>query len=242
MVLSDQAPVDVIMPTVHSQSDRLLDRQLFPKDHYLVTGSDTGVGKSHFSCRLLETLAIDGDRVIGLKPVAAGGRIVNGIVQNDDAIALRNHGTLQLPYAVHSPYTLRSPVSPDIAAPLDGVVIKPERIAALHARLRARAWSVTEGLGGWRVPLAPGFGLDRLAGMLDCRVVVVVALRVGCINHALLTLESVARSSAILHGWVANRIDTAGQWDGEMVETIARESGLQPLAVLAHDRSSQQQP
>ncbi len=178
---------------------------------WFVTGTDTGVGKTLVACALLHVLAGRHARVVGMKPVAAGAeRDAQGRWVNDDVQALRAAGTLAVEPALDNPVLLHDPVSPHIAAERAGRAIDIAAIARACARLRERADAVVvEGAGGFRVPLTPQLDGADLAAALGLPVILVVGLRLGCLNHALLTAESIAARGLFLAGWVASRIDAA---------------------------------
>lgn len=173
-----------------------------------VTGTDTEVGKTHIAAGLLHLLAEGGQRTAGLKPVAAGLIEVNGRWVNEDVQHLREGSSLPLTDAEVGPFQFRTACAPHIAAAQEGRAIDREAILAAARGLAERSdWLVVEGVGGWRVPLAPGWDSAALACDLGLPVVLVIGLRLGCISHALLTAESVRARGLPLVGWVANRID-----------------------------------
>lgn len=176
---------------------------------YFVTGTDTGVGKTLCSAALLHALARRHARVVGMKPVAAGLIEHEGRWVSEDVLALRAASTLAVPPGLDNPVALPEPLSPHLAARRAGVVV---RVADLLAPARALASMadalVVEGAGGWRVPLNDGGEtLADLARELSAPVVLVVGLRLGCLNHAMLTAEAIRADGLALAGWIANRID-----------------------------------
>ena len=176
---------------------------------YFVTGTDTGVGKTLCSAALLHALARRHARVVGMKPVAAGLIEHEGRWVSEDVLALRAASTLAVPPGLDNPVALPEPLSPHLAARRAGVVV---RVADLLAPARALASMadalVVEGAGGWRVPLNDGGEtLADLARELAAPVVLVVGLRLGCLNHAMLTAEAIRADGLALAGWIANRID-----------------------------------
>lgn len=175
-----------------------------------VTGTDTGVGKTLVSAGLLHTLAARHPHVVGMKPVAAGTQAMNGVEINDDVLALRAASTLRVLPELDNPVLLPDPVSPHIAATRAGVRIDIDHLLACHRQLAQLADAVVvEGAGGFHVPLsATETGAD-LAQALGLPVVLVVGLRLGCLNHALLTAEAIRARGLTLAGWVANHIDPA---------------------------------
>ena len=175
-----------------------------------ITGTDTGVGKTLVSTALLHALSKYHARVVGMKPVAAGTECVNGVPANDDVLALRAASSCRVPPELDNPVLLPDPVSPHIAAERAGVRIDIAHLVACHRALEQLADAVVvEGAGGFHVPLsATETGAD-LAQALDLPVVLVVGLRLGCLNHAMLTAEAIRACGLTLAGWVANHVDPA---------------------------------
>ncbi len=172
-----------------------------------ITGTDTGVGKTRVSCALLRSARAAGIDACGFKPVASGSRRSTAGLRNADALALQRAAGPREPYDDINPYALAPAIAPHLAAAEAGVRIQRRVLDAAHARLlRRHAWVVTEGAGGWQVPLGPRWTLaDWVAGH-RWPVVLVVAMRLGCINHALLSAESILARGCTLLGWVANQI------------------------------------
>ena len=173
-----------------------------------VVGTDTGVGKTHVSCALLQALAQHHRRVVGMKPVAAGVVPWGEGWASEDSIALRAASTIAVPPELDTPVLLPDPLSPHIAAIRAGVQIDIAAIVQAYQALAAQADAVVvEGAGGFHVPLSPTETGADLALALNLPVVLVVGLRLGCLNHALLTAEAIAARGLTLAGWVANRVD-----------------------------------
>ncbi len=187
-----------------------------------VTGTDTEIGKTLVSGALLHALGQAGVRAAGMKPVAAGAEERDGVLRNEDVDFLYEAAPLKLPRELTTPYLFRTPAAPHIAAALECQPIEPRRIVAAYEQVRAQAEAVVvEGVGGWRVPLTNSYDTSDLARQLGLPVILVVGLRLGCINHALLTAEAIAARGLRLAGWVANTVDPAmGHADGN-VEAIA---------------------
>ena len=157
---------------------------------------------------LLRALAADGWPVVGMKPVAAG--IEPGAARNADVAALAAASTVVAAGADVNPYAFAPPIAPHLAAARAGAVIDLDRCAAAYARLAAAADRVVvEGAGGVLVPLGPRTDMLDLAARLGCRVLLVVGMRLGCLNHALLSAQAIRARGLVLAGWVANRIDPA---------------------------------
>ena len=176
---------------------------------YFVTGTDTGVGKTLCSAALLHALARRHARVVGMKPVAAGLIEHEGRWVSEDVLALRAASTLAVPPGLDNPVALPEPLSPHLAARRAGVVVRVADLLAPGRALASMADAlVVEGAGGWRVPLNDGGEtLADLARELSAPVVLVVGLRLGCLNHAMLTAEAIRADGLALAGWIANRID-----------------------------------
>jgi dethiobiotin synthetase len=170
-----------------------------------VTGTDTGVGKTRVAVALIQALRARGRRVAAMKPVAAGA----GPGQmNEDVAALRAACNVDVPLSDLNPYAFDLPIAPHIAAELEGTVIEVERVAASYARLESAAdVVVVEGAGGWRVPLSAQADMADLAARLRLPVILVVGMKLGCLNHAILTAEAIRSRGLRLAGWVANCMD-----------------------------------
>ncbi|MEZ5501738.1 MAG: dethiobiotin synthase [Halioglobus sp.] len=174
---------------------------------WFVTGTDTGVGKTAVSCALLVAAARAGLRTAALKPVAAG---CDAAGRNEDALSLMACSTDVLDYAQVNPVALREPVAPHIAARLEGRQMQAARLAGVcrGAMTGGADFMLIEGAGGWRVPINPRETLADLAVQLQAGVILVVGMRLGCINHALLTAEAILGDGLQLAGWVANQPGT----------------------------------
>lgn len=171
-----------------------------------VTGTDTGVGKTHVAVALLRALAAAGVRAVGMKPVAAG--IDAGAAVAADVAALAAADGRDVPLPDRNPYAFVPAVAPHVAARDAGVAIDLDAVAAAYGRLAAGAdVVVVEGAGGVRVPLGPAVDMLDLARRLRLPVLLVVGVRLGCLNHALLSADAVAARGLALAGWVANRVD-----------------------------------
>ena len=190
-----------------------------------VTGTDTGVGKTLASCALLHALAQHHRRVVGMKAVAAGAEPDGlGGWANEDTLALRAASTLAVSPALDNPVLLPDPLSPHIAAQRAGVTVTLPPILSAYQQLAAQADAVVvEGAGGWRVPLSDSLQIADLAVALQLPVVLVVGLRLGCLNHALLTADAIRASGLPLAGWICSRVDPAMLAPEENLATLRRE-------------------
>ncbi|MBL0729121.1 dethiobiotin synthase [Piscinibacter sp. HJYY11] len=175
---------------------------------YFVTGTDTEVGKTLITSALLLHLRTRHARVVGMKPVAAGTVPMAHGDDNEDAVAMRACGSIQVPRELDNPYCLPLPMSPHLAARAAGVRIELPVLIERYRQLAALADAVVvEGAGGFFVPLNERETGADLAQALQLPVLLVVGLRLGCLNHALLTAEAIRARGLVLAGWVANRID-----------------------------------
>ncbi|PIF89667.1 dethiobiotin synthetase [Acidovorax sp. 62] len=196
-----------------------------------VVGTDTGVGKTHVSCALLQAMAQHHRRVVGMKPVAAGVVPWGEGWASEDSIALRAASTIAVPPELDTPVLLPDPLSPHIAAARAGVQIDIAAIAQAYQALSLQADAVVvEGAGGFHVPLSPTETGADLAVALNLPMVLVVGLRLGCLNHALLTAEAIAARGLTLAGWVANRVDPDMLAPEENIAWLQQRLGAPPLA------------
>ena len=172
---------------------------------YFLTGTDTEIGKTFITCALLQRAGLDGLKAAGLKPIAAG---TDAAGLNDDVEAIRAASNIELPREIINPYCFKPAIAPHIAAAEAHVCIEFEPIKAACEQARQQAdLVIVEGVGGFCVPLGDGCSTADLAVELALPVILVVGMRLGCINHALLTAEAIANRGLKLVGWVANRID-----------------------------------
>lgn len=177
---------------------------------FYITGTDTGIGKTVASTALLHALRARGLRAVGMKPVASGCERIGGVWRNEDAIALQEASDPRPDYADVNPYALPAATAPELAAREAGIAIALPPIVDAYSRLAAQADAVVvEGVGGWAAPLSAQLDQRDLIRVLDLPVVMVVGLRLGCINHARLTAQAIAVDGARLIGWVGNDIDPA---------------------------------
>ena len=202
---------------------------------WFVTGTDTEIGKTHVSSGLLRLFASQGLKVAGFKPVATGCALTPCGLRNDDALALVRASTVDVPYDLVNPCAFVPPIAPHLAAEAAGVEICPDRILGAFSTLADRAdLVVAEGAGGWRVPLGDDWEMADLARRLGMPVILVVGMRLGCLNHALLTAEAVRARGLTLAGWVANRIDPAMACADENLDFLRRHIPAPLLADVPH--------
>jgi len=189
---------------------------------FFVTGTDTEVGKTLVSCALLLHLRKVHARVAGMKPVAAGTVPLLHGEDNEDAVALREAGSIRVPHELDNPYCLPLPMSPHLAARAAGQRIDIALLSDRYRQLAAQADAVVvEGAGGFHVPLNETQTGADLAQALALPVILVVGLRLGCISHSLLTIEAIVRRDLVLAGWVVNEIDPDMQFADENIAALA---------------------
>ena len=187
-----------------------------------VTGTDTEIGKTLVSCAILHKLVAGGVRACGMKPVAAGAQMVDGELHNEDADLLIAASNVHLPRNITTPYMLREACAPHIAAARDGVAIEAVPIIAAYAEVAAASDAVVvEGVGGFRVPFSDDFDSAQMAEQLNLPVILVVGLRLGCLSHALLTIEAIVRRDLVLAGWVVNEVDPDMLFADENIAALA---------------------
>jgi dethiobiotin synthetase len=209
---TDIQTAPVTMPDIEPVNEPELQGALdgiVPRFSCFVTGTDTEIGKTLISAAILHKLVASGQRACGMKPVAAGASLGNdGVLHNEDADMLAAAGNVHLPQQITTPYMFREPAAPHIAAALESVTIDSVPIIAAYAEILAASDAiVVEGVGGFHVPLADDFDTADLATQLNLPVILVVGLRLGCISHALLTVEAIVRRGLVIAGWVANEVD-----------------------------------
>jgi dethiobiotin synthetase len=190
---------------------------------YYITGTDTGAGKTFATCALLLAARASGRTALGMKPVASGCTWTEAGWRNDDALALLAHGSHAPDYADANPYALPAATAPEIAAALAGVEVELAPILAAHRRLAAQADVVlVEGVGGWLAPLSATLDQPALARALGLPVILVVGLRLGCLNHARLSALAIRADGATLAGWIACDTDPTLEFAGEYFEALQR--------------------
>lgn len=188
---------------------------------YFVTGTDTGIGKTTLSCALVQNLAQKGLQVAAMKPVAAGASPIDGIWHNEDVDALMKASNMDLPVSLVAPFLLNTPTAPYLSATLDKRVIDLPHILSCYNEIRRQADAViVEGIGGFCVPFTENTSSADLAVQLNLPVIMVVGLKLGCINHALLTAEAIHARGLKLVGWIANRIEPDMPFGEENIQML----------------------
>jgi dethiobiotin synthetase len=177
-------------------------------DGYFITGTDTECGKTEITLALMHLLKARGQSVLGMKPVASGAEPTAEGLRNADALRIQNEASFTIDYDLVNPYAFQPPIAPHLAAEQAGQQIELQQIHQIYQQLGQKADQVlVEGVGGWRVPLNDQAAVSDLACLLDLPVILVVGLKLGCINHALLSVEAILAYGLPLAGWVANLAD-----------------------------------
>lgn len=204
---------------------------MIPK-HVFVTGTDTEVGKTRITTGLMAVLQQQGLKAAGMKPVASGCDWVAGQWQNEDALAMIAQSNVSLPYSVVNPYAFEPAIAPHIAASRVNNEVSISEIKQQFEQIKSEADAVVvEGAGGWLVPLNQTETMADLAVALDLPVVLVVAIKLGCINHALLSIESIQQRGLRIAGWVANHLDAQHE-SAEIIDTLKQHIAAPCLGVV----------
>ena len=200
-----------------------------------VTGTDTDAGKTYISAALLRHFAAQSLRVVGMKPVASGATELDGVLHNSDVTQLRQASNVQADMRWINPYCFAPAIAPHIAAQQAGVAIDLQQIKQAYEQLCGMAdVVVVEGAGGWLVPLNGQQTMADLAQLLDIPIVLVVRIRLGCINHALLSVADIQRRGLTLLGWVANCMEDEMPVMQENIATLQQLIAAPCLAVVGH--------
>ena len=189
---------------------------------WFITGTDTGVGKTRIARMLLEALARIGEPAVGMKPVASGCRETVAGLRSEDAEELLAASGVPAEYPYVNPYAFAPACAPHLAARESGVEIQQDKILECFRRLGQKApWVVVEGVGGWMVPLGDCLTMADVARALHLPAILVVGMRLGCLNHALLTAAAIRREGVPLAGWIANQIESDMTRVDENISTLA---------------------
>lgn len=208
------------------------------KTSIYVTGTDTGIGKTWASRVLLNRYRAQGRSALGMKPIASGCDVTASGLRNDDAEQLRAASSFLADYDDVNPYAFADPIAPHLAAGDSATTIDLRVIASAYRRLTAAADHVlVEGVGGWAAPLSDSLMQKDVVHALDLDVVLVVGLRLGCINHALLSARAIEADGCRLVGWIGNRIDPEMLRAEDNLSTLKSRLPAPLLGVIAHGAS-----
>ena len=207
---------------------------------WFVTGTDTEVGKTRVATALLAALNNAGERTAAMKPIACGARMTTGGLRHDDAELLLQHASVRHDYASVNPYVFAPPIAPHIAAAAVSCTIQIDTIAQQFQRLTRPPVTaiVVEGAGGWAVPIDVEQTMDIIPVRLGLAAILVVGMRLGCLNHALLTVAAIAARGVPLAGWVANTITPDMPQLAANIATLRARIPAPLLATLPYDRTA----
>lgn len=196
-----------------------------------VAGTDTGVGKTYIALRLMNQVRQNGLTVAGFKPVASGCRQIDGRLVNEDALALQKASSVKLDYTLVNPYAFAPAIAPHIAAQLQGVSIELDKIVSQFEMLRRKVDVViVEGAGGWLVPLNDVHSMQDVALALNLPVCLVVGLRLGCINHAILTAAAIRDTGLKTQSLVCNQITVDKMpYQNQVIQSITARAGVEQV-------------
>ena len=200
---------------------------------YFVTGTDTGVGKTLVSAALIHILAERHQRVVGMKPVASGCRQTEQGLRNDDAEILLAASTVEAKYSDVNPYAFDPAIAPHLAAKEAGIKIELQTLLDHFETLQGSADAVVvEGVGGWMVPLGHIITTEHMAKAFDLPVILVVGMRLGCLNHALLSAQAITTAGLHLAGWVANIVDPNMERVNDNLHTLEKRLNVPYLGAI----------
>jgi dethiobiotin synthetase len=208
---------------------------------YFITGTDTEIGKTFVSSALLYALAQNGVSTIGMKPIASGAEMRDGVWHNEDVDALMAASSVKSQQELVCPYLMQTPAAPHIVAEKENVRISLPHIQTCFQQLQTQSDAIiVEGVGGFCVPLADNISTVDMAKELNLPVILVVGLRLGCINHALLTAQAIAASGLQLVAWVANTVDDTMLYQAENLQALKLRLPAPCLGVIPRLQSNQQ--
>lgn len=210
---------------------------------WFITGTDTEVGKTVASSALLQAANQQGYRSAGYKPVASGSVMTAQGLRNDDALALQANSGITLDYGEVNPYTFAEPTSPHIVSAAEARPIDPAHLSAGLRHLEQRAdWLLVEGAGGWFTPLSESYTFADWVKAERLPVILVVGVKLGCINHAVLTAQAIAQAGLTLAGWIANDVVAPGGRHQEYLATLRRMLAAPLLGEIPHLPQIERQP
>ena len=198
-----------------------------------ITGTDTEIGKTVVGCALVRAFAARGERVAVMKPIAAGAERTREGLRIGDALALMEAASVKHPYARVNPFCFEPPISPHIAAKEAMIEIDMAKIAAEYRAIAATSDRVVvEGAGGWLAPISETISMADLDRALGLPALLVVGLRLGCLNHAALTRRAIEALGVPFAGWIANRPGPPMQREAENLATLTLRLGEPPLSIV----------
>ena len=204
--------------------------------NFFITGTDTGVGKTRATITIMAALKDTGFDVVGMKPVASGAQMINGKLINEDAKLIQQQCSHSVSYEAVNPIVFRLPVAPHIAAELENKSIDHTQIITNYHTLDSVSdILIMEGIGGWEMPLSEEYTLPDIVGSLNLAVILVVGLRLGCINHAILTAQSIVARGIKLCGWVSNHLDKEYSTPDQTIMALKKRLNCPHIADLPYN-------
>ena len=204
--------------------------------NFFITGTDTGVGKTWFTVAFMTALKRRGLNVMGMKPIATGAEKIKDRLINKDAELIMQNCSQTVSYDLINPFVFELPSAPHVAAKHEGVVIDLDQIIKNYYLLKSMCDAlVVEGVGGWRVPVTDKYSLADLVSKLNLSVILVVGMRLGCINHAILTAEAITADGLNLCGWVSNHLDRVYSESGETIKTLKKRLNCPYIGYLPYN-------
>jgi len=204
---------------------------------YFITGTDTDAGKTWATLALMRYFRNQGKSVVGMKPVASGCVIQDGQLKNADALLMQQNASVELDYALVNPYAYDLPVSPHIAG-INNPVVLDEVVSRFNQLKELADIVLVEGAGGWYAPINDQESIADLAQALTLPVIIVVGIKLGCINHAKLTYQAIQHLGIPCAGWIASCVDVDMLKRDENIETIAAALNVPLLGVLPYQEQA----
>ncbi len=205
------------------------------KKGYFIAGTDTGIGKTFVSCAMLHAFALKGVNVGAMKPIAAGCDQTIDSWRNDDALQLMKHTNVELSYQQVNPVALPTPIAPHLAIEHLNQAVTIEKLTRYFEHIQNSAdYFIVEGAGGWQVPLNETESMADIPKAFGLDVILVIGMRLGCLNHALLTAAAIEQSGNHLVGWIANIIDPSMLMIEENILTLRKRIKAPLLGTLPH--------
>jgi dethiobiotin synthetase len=203
---------------------------------YFITGTDTNIGKTYVSLLLLKQWQQQGLSTLALKPLASGCELTDAGVRNADALQLQKAASIHLPDAQVNPIALPLPIAPHLAAQAENLQLTAKMIAQKCQAALATPADIylIEGIGGWQVPINQTETMADVVKLLDCAVILVVGMRLGCLNHALLTYQAILQDHCHLAGWIANCIDSEMLFVEKNIETLQNKIAAPLLKIVSY--------
>ena len=203
--------------------------------NFFITGTDTGVGKTWFTVAFMVALKRRGLNVMGMKPIATGAEKIKDRLINKDAELIMQNCSQTVSYDLINPFVFELPLAPHVAAKHEGVVIDLDQIIKNYHLLKSMCdVLVVEGVGGWRVPVTDECSLSDLVSKLNLSVILVVGMRLGCINHAILTAEAINADGLNLCGWVSSHLDRVYSKSEETIKILKKQLDCPHIGDLPH--------